>query len=82
MTKAIQKLEAETGVRLFERTTRRVILTEEGKAIFRRAREILSQVDEISRDLDDLRTTVSGELRIAAMEVFSVAYCPGQSPRS
>ncbi len=76
MTKAIQKLESETGVRLFERTTRRVILTEEGKAVFRRAREILGQVDEISRDLDELASTVSGELRIAAMEVFSVRVLP------
>jgi DNA-binding transcriptional LysR family regulator len=76
MTKAIQKLEAETGARLFERTTRRVILTEEGKAVFRRAREILGQVDEISRDLDELKDTVSGDLRIGAMEVFSVRVLP------
>ena len=76
MTKAIQRLEAETGARLFERTTRRVILTEEGKAVLRRAREILSQVDEIARDLDALKSTVSGELRIAAVEVFSVRVLP------
>jgi DNA-binding transcriptional LysR family regulator len=76
MTKAIQRLEAETGARLFERTTRRVILTEEGKAVFERARAILSQVDEISRDLDELKNTVSGELRIGAMEVFSVRVLP------
>src|SRR5262249_23658977 len=56
MTKAIQRLETETGVRLFERTTRRVALTEEGKVVFRRAREVLNHVDEISRDLDELRT--------------------------
>ncbi len=76
MTKAIQRLEAETGVRLFERTTRRVILTEEGRVLFRRASEILSRVDDIARDLDELRQTVSGELRIAAMEVFSVRVLP------
>jgi DNA-binding transcriptional LysR family regulator len=76
MTKAIQKLEAEIGARLFERTTRRVILTEEGKAVFRRAREVLNQVDEISRDLDEMKNTVSGDLRIGAMEVFSVRVLP------
>jgi DNA-binding transcriptional LysR family regulator len=76
MTKAIQRLEAETGARLFERTTRRVILTEEGKAVFRRAREVLNQVDEISRDLDEMKSTVSGDLRIGAMEVFSVRVLP------
>jgi DNA-binding transcriptional LysR family regulator len=76
ITKAIQRLEAETGVRLFERTTRRVVLTEEGKAVFQRAREVLRQVDEIARDLDELETAVSGELRVGAMEVFSVRVLP------
>jgi DNA-binding transcriptional LysR family regulator len=76
MTKAIQKLEAETGARLFERTTRRVILTEQGKAVLRRAREVLSQVDAIPRDLDELASTVSGDLRIGAMEVFSIRALP------
>ncbi len=76
MTKAIQRLEAETGARLFERTTRRVILTEEGKAVLRRAREVLTQVDEIGRDLDEIKNTISGELRIGAMEVFSVRVLP------
>src|SRR5215472_12004237 len=76
MTKAIQKLEAEIGARLFERTTRRVILTEEGKAVFRRASEVLSHVDEIARDLDEMKNTVSGDLRIGAMEVFSIRVLP------
>lgn len=76
MTKAIRRLEEETGVRLFERTTRRVALTEEGKVVLRRAQEVLSHADQIARDLDELRTTVSGELRIGAMEVFSVRVLP------
>ncbi len=76
MTKAIQKLEEETGARLFERTTRRVVLTEDGKAVLERAREVLRQVDGIRHDLDALRTSISGELRIGAMEVFSVHALP------
>jgi DNA-binding transcriptional LysR family regulator len=36
----------------------------------------LSHVDEIARDLDELKTTVAGELRVAAMEVFSVRVLP------
>ncbi|MFI5299389.1 MAG: LysR family transcriptional regulator, partial [Polyangiales bacterium] len=76
MTKAIQKLEDELGVKLFERTTRRVTLTENGSAVLRRAREALAQVDEIATDLDALRDDVSGELRIGAMEVFSVRVLP------
>jgi LysR family cyn operon transcriptional activator len=76
MTKAIQKLEDETGARLFERTTRRVVLTEEGKVVFARAREVLGQVEAIRRDLDALQTSIAGELRIGAMEVFSLYALP------
>jgi DNA-binding transcriptional LysR family regulator len=76
MTKTIQKLEQETGTLLFERTTRRVVLTEAGEAVLRRAREVLHHVDEIPRDLDELKNTVAGELRIGAMEVFSIRTLP------
>jgi DNA-binding transcriptional LysR family regulator len=76
MTKAIQKLEDELGVALFERTTRQVSLTESGKAVLQRAREALSQVDGIATDLDELKHEISGELRVGAMEVFSVRALP------
>src|SRR5260221_10993854 len=76
ITKTIQKLEGEIRARLFERTTRRVVLTEEGKAVFRRAREVLSQVEGIRGDLDELGTAIAGELRIGAMEVFSILALP------
>lgn len=76
MTKAIQKLEDEVGVRLLSRTTRRVVLTEAGSALLGRAREALRQVDGIASDLDALRHAVTGELRIGAMEVFSIRLLP------
>src|SRR5687768_1800714 len=76
MTKAIQKLEDEVGARLFERTTRRVLLTEAGETLLRRARSVLAEVDEIKKDLDDIEARVSGDLRIGAMEVFSLHVLP------
>lgn len=76
MTKAIQKLEDELGARLFQRTTRRVLLTEAGQALLRRARAALAEVDGIRKDLDELDAHVGGELRIGAMEVFSVRALP------
>jgi DNA-binding transcriptional LysR family regulator len=76
MTKAIQKLEDELGARLFERTTRRVTLTEAGLAVLARARAAIHQVEDIARDLEELEDTVAGELRIGAMEVFSIRVLP------
>ena len=76
MTKAIQKLEDELGTRLFERTTRRVTLTEAGRAVLARASAAIHQVEDIARDLEELRDTVAGEVRIGAMEVFSIRVLP------
>jgi DNA-binding transcriptional LysR family regulator len=76
MTKAIRKLEGVLGVELFERTTRRVRLTEEGRTVLARARKALAEAAAIPRELDELRQEVAGELRIGAMEVFSVSILP------
>jgi DNA-binding transcriptional LysR family regulator len=76
ITKAIQKLESELGVPLFERTTRRVALTTAGERLLERGREILSQVDAIPRELGESGTRVGGDLRVAAMEVFSIHLLP------
>ena len=43
----IKKLEAELGVKLFERTNRRVMLTEMGEQIVHSARKIMNEVDGI-----------------------------------
>ncbi|WPB82082.1 LysR family transcriptional regulator [Archangium violaceum] len=44
VSKAVQKLEADLGVRLLERTSRQVALTSEGEAFLERAREAVAQV--------------------------------------
>ncbi|HEY4146790.1 LysR family transcriptional regulator [Pinirhizobacter sp.] len=51
VTKMIQALEASLGVRLLQRTTRRVTVTVEGAEYYERTRSILG-------DLDDLETTL------------------------
>lgn len=48
VTVAIQELENKLGVRLFQRTTRKVSLTQEGESFYQRAEEILRSVSEIS----------------------------------
>ena len=44
VSKAVQKLETDLGVRLLERTSRQVALTSEGEAFLERAREAVAQV--------------------------------------
>lgn len=61
----IQRLEAELGVRLFERTKRKVVITEEGQLLYPVAKEILSKFEEIRTLFSERRGRVIGRLRIS-----------------
>ncbi|MDQ3034728.1 MAG: LysR family transcriptional regulator [Myxococcota bacterium] len=76
VSKSVRKLEDELGVRLFERTTRRVALTPEGRALVDRCARIFGELDSLRAELDGREGAVEGELRIAAMEVLSIALLP------
>src|ERR1019366_6805831 len=76
MSKAVRRLEEELGAPLFERTTRHVALTDAGTRLLLRCREILSQVDAIPGDILGGAGVIGGDLRVAAMEVFSIHLLP------
>lgn len=76
ISKAIRKLEDELGAMLFARTTRRIVLTDQGELLRARARRIFEEVDGMRRDLDDAGAALRGELRVGAMEVFSIFLLP------
>jgi DNA-binding transcriptional LysR family regulator len=60
----IRRLEAELGVRLFERHTRGVDLTEAGALFLERARAALAAADAASSVGSDLQGGVAGTLRV------------------
>ncbi|MBL9038985.1 MAG: LysR family transcriptional regulator [Archangium sp.] len=76
ISKAVKRLEADLGTALFVRTTRRVTLTAGGEALRAHAERILREVDDLRSELEGRTTPVHGELRIAAMEVFSTRLLP------
>lgn len=75
VSQAVKKLEAELGTQLFFRTTRQVVLTDEGRKIMARCERIFAEVDCIREDAAG-ESALSGELRIGAMEVFSHRILP------
>src|ERR1700736_1764435 len=63
-TTLIQKLEAVLGVRLLNRTTRRVSVTPDGASYYERCISILSQVRETEESLAKQHATPRGRLRV------------------
>jgi DNA-binding transcriptional LysR family regulator len=63
----IRQLEQQAGLALTEQFGKRVHLTEAGEEVFRYARSILQQVDELDVVLDRIKGLSGGRLRIAAI---------------
>ncbi|MBN0661003.1 LysR family transcriptional regulator, partial [Pseudomonas aeruginosa] len=63
VTKALQQLEQESGVRLLQRTTRRLYLTPEGEEFYRRSKPLLSQADDLLESFAPDRP-IRGQLRV------------------
>ncbi len=66
----IKKLEEGLGVRLVHRTTRKVSLTEEGKAFLRHAEDVLSSVEAARASVGAGSVSPTGTLRVTAPASF------------
>lgn len=64
--KAVTRLEKELGVRLFQRSTRSLRLTEEGRAFHERCRRILDELDDARAMLAQTMEQPRGRLRVSA----------------
>lgn len=67
LSRRIEKLEEVLGVRLFERTTRKMDLTIVGRGFLERAHRILNEVDNSMLEFDDLARKMTGELTVACV---------------
>jgi DNA-binding transcriptional LysR family regulator len=70
VTRLIASLEDRLGIRLLQRTTRTVKLTDAGGRFLERARRILAEVEEAERSAQDERAEPRGRLVVAAPLLF------------
>ena len=64
VSKLMSRLEDRLGVRLLERSTRRLALTPEGETFLARARRIVADIDEAEAEVARVRGAPRGRLRI------------------
>ena len=76
LSRQLAQMEEEIGVRLFDRGTRKIRLTNEGLLLRRRAEEILQLVDKTEKELVEQEEQVGGKISIGCGEVASVQMLP------
>ena len=74
VSRRLSLLEERLGVRLLNRTTRRISLTSEGEVYFENAQRILSDIDEMEQRVSSSRAAPRGLLRVNAPLGFGRSY--------
>jgi DNA-binding transcriptional LysR family regulator len=77
LSRRIEKLEDALGVRLFDRTTRRVSLTTVGRDFARKARALLDDLDQSLLAISDVAATQAGEVTVACVPSAVYYYLAG-----
>ncbi|EJM98652.1 LysR family transcriptional regulator [Herbaspirillum sp. YR522] len=72
----IQKLEAAVGARLFERDTRNVTLTPEGKLFVEVARQLMLDIEAAFADMSDYVARRRGRVAVAALPSLAAGWLP------
>ncbi len=74
ISKEITRLEARLRIRLFNRTTRSLNLTDEGRAYFERCRQIVIDAEDAESALGQLQESPRGILKISVPVTFGITH--------
>ncbi len=77
LSRQLSQMEEEIGVKLFERGSRKITLTNEGILLRRRAEEILQLVDKTEKELIEQEEQIEGKISIGCGETAAVQLLPG-----
>lgn len=81
LSRRVATLETALGVRLLQRTTRRLSLTEVGKLYYEHAQNVMAEADAAIEAVDRVREVPSGALRISCPIPVSQIYLARILPR-
>ena len=77
VSQLVRGLEAELGVVLFERTSRRVALTSAGKVLVGEARDLLARHEQVGERMGRIRAGVAGEVGVGIVPALPPDLLPG-----
>ncbi|MCV2350225.1 LysR family transcriptional regulator [Paucibacter sp. Y2R2-4] len=73
----IRGLESELGLRLFDRTTRRLELTEAAQELLPAVQRLLADLDRVAGDLRDVAERRRGRVRLGTTPLLAASLMPG-----
>ncbi len=76
LSQQIRRLESELGFELFERTTRRVVLTPRGRDLYDDARRLVAEARRLENRVEEIRTGQAGTLRLGFVDSASYEIMP------
>jgi DNA-binding transcriptional LysR family regulator len=71
VSRSLSRLESRLGVRLVDRTTRQVNLTDEGRIYFERCERVIEEAEQADIEIGALRARPRGVLRVGAPGIFA-----------
>lgn len=76
LSKAVQRLEAEMGVKLLVRSKRRTVLTPAGEILYRHALRIIGEVEQAKREMAETNGSRRGTVKIGVIPTISPYFLP------
>ena len=77
VSRSIHELESQLGLKLLDRTTREVVLTEAGQSLAARLDRVLDDLDQTLQDVAGLASARGGKVRVASSPTLSANLMPG-----
>lgn len=76
LSKTIQNLEQELNVTLFDRSSKKIKLTDEGKILYQISKEVLEKIYRIPESIGAISKEISGEVKIGIPQIIGTVFFP------